>query len=60
MPEKRVHTKGTMRKGMEPRLGSLSEGQTGSGGAQGMAVLRWGRTGTLATLPWPGPVPAQR
>lgn len=33
VPERGAHTKGTVRKGTEPRLGSSSRAQTGSGGA---------------------------
>lgn len=66
VPETGAHTKDTVRKGTEPRLGSSSRGQTGSGGAQGTTVLRWGWTGPSgtaqrpATLARPGLVPALR
>lgn len=39
VPETGAHTKDTVRKATEPRLGSSSRGQTGSGGAQGTTVL---------------------
>lgn len=64
VPERGAHTKGTVRKGTEPKLGSSSRGQTDSGGARGITVLRWGWIGTggtvgrLATISQPGLIPA--